>query len=183
MISANMTIEDILSLFPHKSQKLANEITRAGLHCVGCGAATWETLEAGMLSHGMDRTEIDTLVSRLNTLLEEKSDPSTITLTERAAAKFLEFAKEEGKEGYALRLAEQAAGCSGLEYALDFSKNPRSDDVVYHSSGVEIHVQRSMNERLLGTEIDYVDGLHNAGFKISNPNVKSCCGCGSSHNY
>ena len=27
------------------------------------------------------------------------------------------------------------------------------------------------------------DGLQGAGFKISNPNARSSCGCGSSHNY
>ena len=183
MISADMTIEDILGMFPHKSQKLANEITRAGLHCIGCGAATWETLESGMLSHGMDQQAIQKLVSRLNVLLQEESDPHTITLTPRAAAKLREFAVEEEKEGWGLRFSEQAAGCSGLEYALDFSQTASADDVVYHSEGIEIHVKKSMNERLVGTEIDYIDGLHSSGFKISNPNVKSSCGCGSSHNY
>lgn len=183
MISADMTIEDILNMFPHKSQKLANEITRAGLHCVGCGAATWETLEAGMLSHGMDLTAVQTLVNRLNILLTEESDPNTITITPRAAEKLREFAEEEEKTGWGLRFAEHAAGCSGLEYSLDFSQKANLDDVVFHSEGMEIHVKKSMSERLVGSEIDYIDGLHSSGFKISNPNVKSSCGCGSSHNY
>lgn len=178
-----MTIEEILSLFPHKSQKLANEITRAGLHCIGCGAATWETLESGMLSHGMDLSSVYKLVDRLNILLKEESNPNTITLTPRAAEKLREFAEDEEKTGWGLRFSEQAAGCSGLEYALDFSEKPQEDDVIYHSEGIEIHVKKSMNARLIGTEIDYIDGLHNSGFKISNPNVKSSCGCGSSHNY
>lgn len=183
MISKDMTIEDILTQFPHKSQKLANEITKAGLHCVGCGAATWETLEAGMLSHGMSLESVYKLVDRLNVVLKEESDPTTITLTPRAAEKIREFAKEEEKEGWGLRFSEEAAGCSGLEYSLDFSEKAHADDVIYVSEGVEIHVKKSMNARLMGSEIDYIDGLHTSGFKISNPNVKSSCGCGSSHNY
>ena len=182
-ITQDMTIEDILSRFPHKSQKLASEIGKAGLHCVGCGAATWETLEAGMLGHGMEQQEITLLVDNLNKLLNEQSDPSTISLTPRAAEKFRDFAEEEGKEGWALRFGEQAAGCSGLEYILDFSKKADENDAVFLSEGLEIHVKKSMLGRLLGCEIDYVDGLHASGFKISNPNVKSSCGCGDSHGY
>lgn len=178
-----MTIEEILNLFPHKSQKLATEITKAGLHCIGCGAATWETLEAGMLSHGMDEAAIQNLVNRLNVLLKEESNPHTITITPRAAEKLREFAEEEEKQGWGLRFAEQAAGCSGLEYTLDFSEKPREDDLVLHSEGIEIHIKKAMSNRLIGSEIDYIDGLHGSGFKISNPNVKSCCSCASSHNY
>ncbi len=178
-----MTIEEILSLFPQKSQKLAHEITKAGLHCIGCGAATWETLESGMLSHGMDLSAVYNLVEKLNVLLKEESSPTTITLTPRAAEKLREFAEDEGKSGWGLRFSEQAAGCSGMEYALDFSEKASDQDVVYLSQGMEIHVKQTMSSRLVGTEIDYIDGLHNSGFKISNPHVKSSCGCGSSHNY
>jgi len=88
-IHAQMTIQEILDLFPHKAQKLAYEITAAGLHCVGCQAAVYETLEAGMKGHGMGDEAIARLVKRLNALLEEESDPSTITITPRAAKKFL----------------------------------------------------------------------------------------------
>src|SRR4051794_30539139 len=102
-IHSQMTIEEILSLFPHKAQRLAQEITNAGLHCVGCHAATWETLEGGMMGHGMNQQQIDRLVSRLNSLLMEKSDPSTISLTEKAAKKYQEILNSEGKQGWALR--------------------------------------------------------------------------------
>ena len=86
-IVKEMTIEEILSSFPHKSQKLAQEMTNIGLHCVGCGAATWETLEGGMLGHGFEKEQIEHLVERLNSVLAEKLEPTTITLTKRAAEK------------------------------------------------------------------------------------------------
>lgn len=182
-IHKDMTIEEIFKSFPHKSQKLAQEMTNAGLHCVGCSAATWETLEAGTLGHGMQEEEMNLLIGRLNGILEEKEDPSTITLTEKAAKKFLEILKEEGKSGWGLRFGEKAAGCSGFEYFLDFSEKPRLDDTVIESQGVNIHIHGKSFQRLLGCVIDYVDGLNGAGFKVSNPNVKSCCGCGNSHGY
>ena len=182
-IHSQMTIESILGMFPHKAQKLSQEITNAGLHCVGCGAATWETLEQGMASHGKNPDQIQHLVRRLNALLDEPVDATTITLTPKAAQKFLEILKNEGKEGWALRFDEQMAGCSGFEYILDYSEKATPEDAVFVSQGIEIHADKKKLKRLLGAEIDYVEGLHSTGFKISNPNAKSSCGCGSSHGY
>lgn len=182
-ITQDMTIEEILSKFPQKSQRIAHEITKAGLACVGCHAATWETLESGMLGHGMTIEDVHSLLKKLNTVIAEESDPTTISLTPRAASKFLTILEEEGKLGWALRFGEEPAGCSGLEYVLDYSEKAEPDDTVYESNGVQIHVNTKLLPRLRGSEIDYIDGLHGGGFKISNPNANSSCGCGSSHGY
>ena len=183
MITKEMTIEEIFKRFPHKSQKLAQEMTNMGLHCVGCSASTWETLEAGMLGHGMDEEDVNSLLGKLNGILAEKEDPTTVTLTEKAAGKFREILNEEGKSGWGLRFGEKAAGCSGFEYFLDFSEKPKVGDLVLESQGIQIHIHHKSAERLIGAVIDYSDGLNGAGFKISNPNVKSACGCGTSHGY
>lgn len=183
VIHKNMTIEEILSLFPNKAQRLSHEITSAGLHCVGCHAATWETLEGGMLGHGMNLEAVERLVKRLNALLEEESDASTITLTKRAAAKYMQILDEEGKQGWGMRFEERMAGCNGFEYVLDYSEKAADTDDIFECHGVQIHINKGMVNRLLGSEIDYIDGLQGSGFKISNPNVKSSCGCGTSHNY
>lgn len=182
-ISKEMTIEEILGGFPQKSQKLAQEITNAGLHCVGCQAATWETLEGGMLGHGYSHEEIEALVERLNEILSQQVDLSKISLTKSAADKYKAILAEEGKEGYGLRFGDKAGGCSGFEYILDYSEKPRADDEVFHSYGVDVHVSKNMVSRLIGCEIDYVDGLNGAGFKITNPNAKGSCGCGKSQSY
>jgi iron-sulfur cluster assembly accessory protein len=182
-ITREMTIEDIFKKFPSKSQKLAQEMTGAGLQCVGCCAATWETLEAGMYSHEYADEEIDELVRRLNAILETKEDPDTISLSEKAAKKFLEILEEEGKAGWGLRFGEKAAGCSGFEYILDYSEKPKHGDMVFESHGIQIHVQQKSLERLLGCHIDYKEGLK-GGFSItSNNKVKGSCHCGSSHSY
>ena len=136
-----------------------------------------------MFGHGMSDEQINTLVNRLNALLEEETDASTISITPRAAKKYLEILEEDGKAGWGIRFEERMAGCNGFEYVLDFSEKAEQDDETFASNGIEIHVNRAMVPRLLGSEIDYVDGLQGAGFKISNPNVKSSCGCGTSHNY
>lgn len=182
-ITKDMTIADIFSKFPHKSQRLAQAITNAGLHCTNCSAATWETLEAGMLGHGFSESAIAKLLNELNAILEEELDLETITLTPRAAKKFREFAAEEGNENFALRFGDSAGGCGGFQYLLDFSDSADEEDAIFESEGIPIHVKKGMLGRLLGSVIDYVDGLQGAGFKISNPNVKSSCGCGTSQGY
>src|SRR5271170_5762545 len=106
-ITRTMTIEEVFKGFPHKSQKLAQEMTNSGLHCVGCSASTWETVEAGMYGHGMSDEQIENLLNRLNGILEEKEDLTTITLTERAAKKLQAIFDEEGKEGWGLRFGER----------------------------------------------------------------------------
>jgi iron-sulfur cluster assembly accessory protein len=182
-IHRDMTIEEILTTFPQKSQKLAQEMTRAGLHCVGCQAAVWETLEAGVLGHGFTVEDLENLIQKLNTILEEKIDPNTITVTERAAQKYLAILEDEGKAGYGIRFGDMAGGCSGFEYILDYSESATEEDEVFVSQGIEVHVNRNMLPRLLGCEIDYIDGLNGSGFKISNPNARGSCGCGKSQSY
>lgn len=182
-VTRDMTIEEIFASFPHKSQKLGQEMTNTGLQCVGCQAATWETLEAGMLGHGYDEQQIEALIGKLNAILEEKTDMAMIALTKRAADKYREILAEEGKANWGLRFGDRAAGCSGFEYVLDYSEKADSNDQVFLSHGVEIHVDRQTAQRLLGSEIDYVSGLNGSGFKVSNPNVKGACGCGKSQSY
>lgn len=182
-IDRQMTIELILSMFPYKAQKLSQEITNAGLHCVGCHAATWETLEAGMFGHGKTEEEIDRLVKRLNALLDEPVDLETISITQRGAKKYMEILAEEGKQGWGLRFGDRMAGCNGFEYVLDYSEKAGKNDKVFECHGINIHVDKDSVKRLLGSEIDYVDGLQGSGFKVSNPNARSACGCGSSHSY
>lgn len=182
-IKKDMTIEEIFSNFPQKSQKLAQEITNAGLECVGCQASSWETLEAGMLGHGYSEVDVDSLVKRLNAVLAETSDLSSITMTPKAVKKYLEILEEEGKQGFALRFGYKAGGCSGYEYILDYSQKKHDDDEVFTSHGLEIHVNKNMVPKLIGCVIDFVDGLHGSGFKISNPNAKASCGCGKSQSY
>ncbi|KAF3363135.1 Iron-sulfur cluster assembly accessory protein [Chlamydiales bacterium STE3] len=182
-IHPQMTISEILSGFPQYTQRLAQEITNAGLHCVGCGAAHVETLEAGMKGHGRTDEQINDLVNKLNVILNETVDLSTITLTPQAAEQFLFFAQQEGKAGYGLRFGEQLAGCSGFEYILDFSEKATPNDEVFVSQGVEIHVEKALLNRLKGCKIDFTKGLNDSGFKVINPNAGSSCGCGSSHGY
>ena len=103
-----------------------------------------------------------------------------LALTEKAAEKVKEIRTAENIEGnLGLRLRVVGGGCSGFAYDLYF--DPAQDgDRTFDSNGVQLIVDQMSLMYLMGTEVDYVEGLHGAGFKFHNPNVKSTCGCGSS---
>ncbi len=105
---------------------------------------------------------------------------AAITLTDGAAAKIKELlALQEDASDQALRVAVRGGGCSGFQYALAFDKR-RDDDHVFEQNGVFVVVDKTGMQFVLGSEVDYVDGLQGAGFAVNNPNVVAACGCGSS---
>jgi iron-sulfur cluster insertion protein len=105
---------------------------------------------------------------------------SMVLITPVAAAKVNEIRDAEGIEGnMALRLRVVGGGCAGFSYDLYFDE-PAEVDRQIEIQGVKVVVDEMSLMYLVGTEIDYVEGLQGAGFKFNNPNVKSTCGCGSS---
>ncbi len=110
------------------------------------------------------------------------TDPGSnpVALTDKAAEKVKEIRSEENIEDtYALRLKVQGGGCSGFSYDLYFDQQ-QDIDHAFESHGIKLICDQMSLMYLMGTEVDYVEGLHGAGFKFINPNVKSTCGCGSS---
>ena len=91
-----------------------------------------------------------------------------ISLTETAAKKISDLRLEEGKPEWGLRIRVVGGGCSGMSYELGWDDAAGDDDNITEVHGVKVFVDNNM----LG-----------AGFAINNPNVKSSCGCGSSHQF
>jgi iron-sulfur cluster assembly accessory protein len=110
----------------------------------------------------------------------EYTDDTLVSLTALAAQKVAEIRSSEGIEAdQLLRLRVVGGGCSGFSYDLYFDgKTDMDRELEQH--GVKMIVDQMSLMYLLGTEVDYVEGLAGAGFKFNNPNVKSTCGCGSS---
>ena len=107
-----------------------------------------------------------------------------ITLTEGAAKKISDLRLEEGKPEWGLRIRIVGGGCSGMSYELGWDDTPVEGDNVVETNGVKVFVDSHSAPYLQGSEIDYVDNnMLGAGFAIKNPNVKSSCGCGSSHQF
>ena len=103
-----------------------------------------------------------------------------LLITSTAATKVNEIRDAEGIEtNMALRLRVVGGGCAGFSYDLYFDEATEVDREVM-VQGVRCIVDEMSLMFLVGTEIDYVEGLQGAGFKFQNPNVKSTCGCGSS---
>ena len=106
------------------------------------------------------------------------TDPS-ITLSKSAAKRINHLAHDEGRP-LMLRVAVSAGGCSGFQYAFDLVDNVESEDLVLERDGARAVVDQISMVLLKGSEIDFVDELVGAQFRIHNPNAKSSCGCGVS---
>ena len=82
-------------------------------------------------------------------------------------------------EGYGLRIGVRGGGCSGMSYILGFDKL-REHDITFDANGVVLYIDKRHGLYLMGTTIDYHDGLNARGFVFDNPNATQTCGCGSS---
>ena len=104
---------------------------------------------------------------------------TSITLTDRAADRIRQIiAADPGKRHF--RVTVLGGGCSGFQYdfALDDSRN--DDDLAVEKNGVTVVVDQTSLAYMEGAEIDYVDDLIGASFKIRNPQATASCGCGTS---
>ena len=102
-----------------------------------------------------------------------------ITMSESAATKINAIMAKQGKTQF-LRVAVDGGGCSGFQYSFDFADAPNEDDMIIERDGARILIDEISQEFLKDSEIDYVNELIGAAFKIHNPNAKSSCGCGTS---
>jgi len=108
----------------------------------------------------------------------KKQDP--VTLSDFAASKVAQLLAQEDGEGLVLRVAVRPGGCSGYSYEMFFDTEIADDDVVRSFGDVSVAVDQTSAELLIGSTLDYSDGLNDAGFHITNPNASRTCGCGSS---
>lgn len=120
-----------------------------------------------------------TTAEALATHPPEPSAPQ-LALTPLASDMAKTAMEREGLKDAGLRVAVVGGGCSGFQYSLSFDTAPRPDDTVIEQNGVRLFVDPTSMPYLQGMTIDYVTGLHGAGFKFLNPNAARTCGCGSS---
>jgi len=104
-----------------------------------------------------------------------------LTITESASNRMAELLKEEGQtEHTKVRVFVQGGGCSGFEYGFTFDDEQNEDDWEIPAGSSSVLVDSMSAQYLQGAEIDYVEDLMGAQFKILNPQASSTCGCGSS---
>jgi iron-sulfur cluster assembly accessory protein len=100
-----------------------------------------------------------------------------ITLTPGAISKVKSILAEQ-KEEMGLRIAVVGGGCSGFQYQMMLDKAAQTDDRVLEMEGLKVYIDSRSLLYLNGTEIDYVEGQNESGFKFDNPNAKTSCECG-----
>jgi len=104
---------------------------------------------------------------------------ASISVTERAARRISEILARE-PAGAMLRVSVEGGGCSGFQYKFDIDQSKADDDLVLAREGATVLIDAVSQQFLGGAEIDFVDDLIGAAFKVNNPNAKASCGCGTS---
>jgi len=102
-----------------------------------------------------------------------------LTLSSAAAKQIAAIGATEGRS-LMLRVAVEGGGCSGFQYLFDLVDSANPDDIRVERDGAAALVDEMSLVLLKGSEIDFVDELAGAEFKVRNPNAKSSCGCGVS---
>jgi len=108
--------------------------------------------------------------------IEERS----IVVTENAAHRIAALRTQEEADGAFLRIAVSGGGCSGFQYGFTFDDQRSDDDFVFERDGIAVVVDDISLGLLNGAEIDFVEDMMGASFRINNPNAASSCGCGNS---
>ncbi len=185
-ITKDTTIGEIVEKYPQVVETLMSY----GVHCVGCHVSPFESLEMGFKGHGIDDGVIEDAVKKLNEMIENtplvqesdskeaSSENTKIIVTKKAAEKIKELIIQEKKKG--LRISVVPGGCSGYQYGMELDDKVEADDITIEEQGIKIFVDKASMRKLNGSHVDYIESLQGAGFKISNPQAKSSCGCGSS---
>lgn len=111
---------------------------------------------------------------------ESAVENEIINITENAAAKVKSLIADEGNDALKLRVYVTGGGCSGFQYGFTFDENINDGDTAVEKDGVTFLVDPLSYQYLVGSELDFTEGLQGAQFVIRNPNASTTCGCGSS---
>ncbi len=104
-----------------------------------------------------------------------------ISVTEKAKDRIVSLRREESRGDHEnIRVSVKGGGCSGLMYDLGFDAEIKPADQVFEDKGIKILVDKKSLLYLLGTTLDFSDGLNGKGFQFINPNASRTCGCGES---
>lgn len=103
-----------------------------------------------------------------------------VTVSEAAAVKLTSLIEDSEYKTPYVRVAVKGGGCSGLSYDLSFDTEQQPKDVLAEDKGVKILIDNKSLLYLIGTQLDYSDGLNGKGFQWINPNASRTCGCGES---
>jgi iron-sulfur cluster assembly accessory protein len=102
-----------------------------------------------------------------------------VTVSDKAARRIGEILKTE-PAGTMLRVSVEGGGCSGFQYKFDMEREKAADDLVIAQNDAVVLIDPVSVQYMAGSEIDFVEDLIGASFKVKNPNATASCGCGTS---
>ena len=105
---------------------------------------------------------------------------NALSITESAANRVTDLIASDGNNQLMLRVTVSAGGCSGFSYGFDLDANKTAEDQIFEDHGVKIIIDDMSLEILGNSEVDFVDDLMGAAFKLNIPRATSSCGCGVS---
>ena len=105
---------------------------------------------------------------------------SAVTLSASAARRIRKVAESEGNPALGLRISVSGGGCSGFQYKFDIDRTKADDDLVLARDNATVLIDPVSQQYMDGAEIDFVDDLIGASFRINNPVASASCGCGTS---
>ncbi|MGH6832175.1 MAG: HesB/IscA family protein [Methyloceanibacter sp.] len=103
----------------------------------------------------------------------------SITISPRAVRRIAELLRSEAAPAL-FRVSVEGGGCSGFQYRFDLVTETTQDDLLVERDGARVVVDPVSLGFVQGAELDFVDDLIGAQFKLNNPNVTASCGCGTS---
>ncbi len=103
-----------------------------------------------------------------------------ITISENAKKRLLDLQNQETLKKPFVRVGVESGGCSGLSYKLDFDSEKNEDDELIEDNGIKLLINKKSFLYLVGTTLEFSDGLNGKGFVFNNPNASRTCGCGES---
>lgn len=113
-------------------------------------------------------------------LASHDNQVTPVTLTANAARRIARIVSQENNPNLRLRLAVSGGGCSGFQYGFSLDDHSTADDLLIERDGAGLLIDAVSLDLLRGSEVDFVEELVGAGFRINNPNAQSACGCGNS---
>ena len=113
--------------------------------------------------------------------MSEVQTQNDITISSKAIKEIHKIMEENNlTPDVGLRVGVKGGGCSGLTYSMGFDHEYREGDTIIEQDDIKIYVDGKSLFYLMGTELDFSDGLNGKGFVFNNPNAKKTCGCGES---
>ncbi len=179
-----ITEETLIGGLVEEHPEVIDTLLGYGVHCIGCGVSPYESIGDGFRSHGMSEEEVQEAIAQLNKVIVNQPQTTPVktvvqfTVTPAAALKIKDFCDKNQKQ--ALRVSIKRGGCSGYSYVLELVDQKKDHDISIMKSGARLYIDGASAEQLDGAEIDYIDSLQGAGFKIKNPQATKGCGCGNS---